>query len=225
MRVWTWCIGMVVCGAVMGCVETSPESEPEVDEEDVAAAPSPQLDPGYRSYTIKQSGVIVASAWAGQIASGETVEYWVSKPAYAPSSARTIEGATQSCATWKRSVCGASWSGSTRLKAIFSQQTLNCALPPGPCSPPSGALSFLGAGSYSTVNVDNTAFAWTYSDGTCEYWAMNHLISGASTQSPFTPGYTSHSNFISQVCAMGSPPSDYFEATYTDIGSCSAIQC
>ena len=124
-------------------------------------------------------------------------------------------------------MCGTAWSGATYRKGLFTQQTLNCSLPPGPCSPPSGTTSFLGAGSYRTTDASGAAFGWTYSDGTCEYWAMHHTIgAGQSSQNPLSSGYSSQSNFVTSMCMMSPIPSTYFEATYEDIvNACSAIVC
>lgn len=214
-----------------GCVDASggeQDSESESGEEQVAEAASAQLDPGWRTYSIKQSGVLVASAWAGTISTGEVVEYWVSKPSYASTAARTFEGASQSCASWKSSVCSSrAWSGATYRKGIFAQGTLDCELPPGPCAPGMSTTTFLGAGSYTTADSSGASWGWEYSSGACEYWAMHHTIgAGVTVQNPLVPAYTSHRDFIDSVCAMTPVPSTYFVATYQFLeDECDAIQC
>jgi hypothetical protein len=96
-----------------------------------------------------------------------------------------------------------------------------------PCSPPVGAVSFLGAGSYQAVDGAGSPFAWTYSTGHCEYWAMDNTIStGTNVQSPFTPAYTSLSQFETSVCALSPAPSTWYTVDYLpDTHFCSAPRC
>lgn len=195
-------------------------------EEETGAASSAQIDPGIRAYAIKQSGVLVAHAWAGTISSGAQVEYWAAKPTYSPGAERTFEGSSKSCASWKRTVCAASWSGATYYQAVVNQQTLNCALPPGPCQPATGAVSFLGSGTYSTFDATGGPLAYTYVHNGCEQWAMHQTIYDHAYQSVPLFGFASHSAFINAVCAMSPVPSTYFEASYVQLQhACSSIVC
>ena len=88
-------------------------------------------------------------------------------------------------------------------------------------------MSFLGAGSYQTLDSAGSSFAWTYSTGHCEYWAMDHTIStGTNTQSPLSPGYASLSDFETSVCAMSPVPSTWYTVDYVnDTHFCSATRC
>lgn len=207
-----------------GCVDGPGLDAPESDAEEVAEAASPQLDPGYKSYTIKQSGVTVASAWAGTLSSGAVAEYWAARPAYSGPAARSFDGGHQSCASWKASVCNPVWANATYYRAEFTQRTLDCGLPPGPCSVLKGTVPFLDAGSYVTSDSGGSAFAWTYVSGECEYWAMHNTISmGTSYQDPLSPGFASHSAFLTEMCAKSPVPSTYFEATYHELtNACSS---
>ena len=225
MRLFLSTLGIFTLLSLAGCVGAEAPDDAE-SEEDVGTAPSAQIDPGIRTYAIKQSSVLVASAWAGTIASGAQVEYWAAKPAYSASAARTFEGASQSCSSWKRSVCASSWSGATYYQAVFSQQTLNCALPPGPCQPAAGATSFLGSGTYTTFDAAGAFMASTYVNGGCEQWAMHQTIHSYADQTVPLFGFASHSAFINAVCAMSPVPSTYFEASYVPLANaCSSIVC
>jgi hypothetical protein len=215
----------------VGCVaETGEPGAGDPAGEPVGVISQAQLDGGTKGYNITQSGATVASAWAGS-AGGVPVEYWVAKSSYSPSTARGFTGASQTCSDWKRGVCGAGWSGSTYYQAIYTQTTLDCAFPPGPCSPAPGAISFLGSGSYKTSTVSifggGTPYAWTYVSGSCEYWAMNHTISnGNSQQNVLSPAYTSLSQFESSVCAMGTVPSTFYSVYYEPVANfCSITTC
>ena len=231
MRFTLLTLGFVALSSlVVGCVDRPRDEAPELEDEEAATVGVAQLDPGMtnaRSFTIKQSGVTVASSWAGNMASGAPVEYWVSKPTYSASAARTFDGTDQSCSAWKASVCtNKAWKNATIHHAIYTQQTLSCALPPGPCSPPAGTVSFLGAGSWQVTDNAGTPFAWTYVSGACEYWSMSHTISaGHSTQAPFSPAFLDRSDFFREMCSKSPVPSTYFEATYEELGDCSDIQC
>ena len=208
-----------------GCVDTTAGEEPDAEDE-VGSASSAQIDP-LRSFLLKQGGVTVASAWAGSMASGAPVEYWVAKATYSASAPRTFQGTTQSCSSWKASVCtNKAWQNATIYHAITAQQTLDCALPPGPCSPPAGAVSFLGAGSWQVTDNAGSPFAWTYVSGACEYWSMSHLITnGNSTQASFSPAFVDRADFFREMCGKSPVPSIYFESTYEELGDCSDIQC
>lgn len=212
--------------AAVGCAQSSDKGETEEGDEEIGTAVQNQIDIGDKVYWIKQANVIVGAAWGGRVG-GVSKEYWVTKPAYSNSATRTFDGSSMSCGTFKRNVCGSSWSGSTYYDATFTQQTLNCALPPGPCTPIAGAVSLLGAGSHRTVDAAGAPFGYTYVSGSCEYWGMQHTITtGQSTQSSLVPGYSSQSNFVTQLCAMSPVPSTYLEAQYSALAAgCSAITC
>ncbi len=230
MRVISLLFGLTAITLVgVGCVAQTGDTGAD---ESVGVASQAQLDPGTKQYTIAQSGITVASAWAGPNGAGLPVEYWVSKASYSPTAARTFTGAGQTCANWKRSVCsGSAWTGATYYKATYVETPLDCAFPPGPCAPPAGAVSFLGSGSYrtamATVGVPPVPFAWTYATGSCEYWANNHTIStGTSAQSPLSPAYTSLSQFESSVCAMSTPPTTFYTSYYEPVADfCSIPTC
>ena len=96
-----------------------------------------QIDGGWMGYTVAQSRSTVLAAWAGTISTGSKVEYWVTLPAYNGSAPRTFTGASQSCTEFQRTVCSSGWARATYYQGIYSQQTLNCAFPPGPCRAPS----------------------------------------------------------------------------------------
>lgn len=225
MRLFLSTLGIFALLSLAGCVAAEAPDDTE-SEEDVGAAASAQLDPGENVYVIKQGGLIVASAWAGIISSGAQVEYWVAKPSYSASAARTIEGSSQSCTSWKRAMCGPSWSGATYYQAVVNQQTLNCALPPDPCQPATGATSFLGSGTYAAFDAAGGLLAHTFVQNGCEQWAMHQLIDTYANQTIPSPGYTSHNAFISAVCAMSPVPSTYFEASYVQLANaCSSIVC
>lgn len=218
---------LAVSSMAAGCTVQSDGEDPDADaeREEVATAQSPQVVIGDKRYLIQQSGVTVASAWAGTIGSGATVEYWAAKPTYVDTAARSLDGDHSTCANWKASVCNKTWAGATYYRADFSQRTLDCALPPGPCTGPKGTTPFLGAGSYFTTDPSGGALAWTYVAGECEYWAMHSPISmGVHVQTPLSPGFASHSAFISEMCAKSPVPSTYYEATYIEL-ACSAIVC
>ena len=195
----------------MGCLAT-PE-EPAAEGR-TGSALSAELDGGLKTYLLTQSGVTVAAAWSGSVG-GVPVEYWAALSTYSATASRNIVESSQSCADWKRTVCGSGWSGATYYKPVVSQTTLNCAFPPGPCTPPTGGVSFLGSGSYRTLNSAGAPFAWTYVASSCEYWAMDHTIStGTSVQSPLSPAYTSLSQFETSVCAISPVPSTWFSVSY-----------
>ena len=210
---------------VTGCVAEAGDSGPD---ENVGVATQAQID-AYRSYSITQAGVVTASAWAGPITGGSTVEYWVAKSGYNATAARGINGASETCSSWKRGVCSAGGAGSTFYKATYVETPLNCAFPPGPCAPPAGAVSFLGSGSYRTAatGLSVTPYAWTYSTGTCEYWANIHPVStGLSSQSPLAPAYTSLGQFESSVCALSPVPTTFYTSYYEPVANfCSIPTC
>lgn len=227
-------LAMISCLAgvtllVAGCAVEASDTDAA---EDLGTAEQAQIDPGSKAFTIAQSGVINASSWAGPISAsgGSPVEYWVAKPGYNPTAARTFTGTSSSCSDWKRTVCGSAYAGATYYKATFTQEALSCDLPPGPCTPPAGAVSFLGAGSYRTTsNVGGvpSPFAWTYSTGTCEYWANAHPITtGVSAQGSLIPGYSSLSQFESSVCAQSPVPTTFYKSYYEPIENfCSITTC
>jgi hypothetical protein len=209
-----------------GCLVDSGGREPGDDE--VGAAVSAQVDEDQKSYTITQSSVTVASAWAGVIGLGTKVEYWVAKPGYQSGATRAFSGASQTCSAWKSGVCGTGWSGATYYKATYTEEPLDCEYPPDPCQPPAGAVSFLANGSYRTSTTLEGNFAWTYVSGGCEHWAMNHLITnGTSTQLALRSNtYTSLTDFHSTMCAMSTPPSTWFTAAYEEVADfCASSTC
>ncbi len=222
-RVFASSGAVVLSVLVAGCAAEPVDSPPP--DEAVGTAASPQIGP-LKGYTIQQAGVTVAAAWRGTITSGADVEYWVALPSYSASAARTFSATSESCATWKRTVCSSDWSGASYYQGVFTETTLSCFFPPGPCSAPRGAHTFLGAGSYQTDDAFGSPFAWTLAQGSCEYWAMDHTISGTSTQSPLSPGYSSLSAFESAMCAMGTLPSTWFSVYYENLSNfCSADDC
>ena len=217
-------VGIALLGT--GCVAEAGDSSAD---EAVGVAAQPQIDP-YRSYSMVQDGAVTASVWGGTNSAGAPVEYWVAKSGYNASAARTINGVSESCSAWKRGVCSAS-AGSTFYRSVSVETPLNCAFPPGPCTPSASAVSFLGSGSYRTSTaspgVPPTPYAWTYSTGTCEHWANIHNIStGLSAQSPITPLYTSLSQFESSVCALSHAPTTFYTSYYEPVAnSCSIPTC
>lgn len=216
------CLGTMAFGAALSACVAAPV---ESGDEPIGAAASRQIDP-YRSYVLTQAGSTVASVWHGTTSGGADVEYWAALPAYDAGAARTFTGATQSCTDWKRSVCGSGWSTATYYKPIVHQTTLDCAFPPGPCTPARGATTFLRPGSYQTTGA-GVPFAWTYVSGACEYWAMDHTISsGTNTQSPTSPGWTSLGGFEAAMCAQSTVPTTWFSATYQPYADfCAAETC
>jgi hypothetical protein len=209
---------------IAGCIADSTRDV----EEHTGEAVSAQVDGGVKSYTITQASLIKGSAFAGVISSGNEVEYWVAKSGYSSGASRTFSGTSQTCSSWKNTVCGTGWSGATYYKATYVEEPLDCEFPPDPCQPPTGAVSFLGNGSYRTSNTAEGNFAWTYVSGRCEYWAMNHLISdGTSTQTALRSNtYTSLTNFHSAMCAMSTPPSTWIVAYYEEVADfCSSSVC
>lgn len=221
MKIVTACLGMAGLALVFaGCIAPSDEDDGRTD-----SAAQAQLDPGWKSYTITQAGSQVASAWAGAITGGVKVEYWAATSDYAASSARDLTGASQTCAAWKRNVCGSSSKGMSYYHAVYTETTLDCALPPGPCTPSKGAVSFLGDGSYRTADGAGTPFAWTYVSGSCEYWAMDHTIStGTSSQGADASSWSSLSDFEKAMCTKSSVPSTWYTVYYEPI-TCSDITC
>src|SRR5690349_16833755 len=106
---------MFAIGAFAGCIPVESSDPGEADESrpegPVGEAASAQIPPN-SLFTLKQSGVTVAQAWAGTIGAGTPTEYWVAKSAYSPSAARTFTFETpQSCSAWKSTVCSSSWTG------------------------------------------------------------------------------------------------------------------
>jgi len=193
----------------------------------LAVLSAAQLDSGSKGYLGLQSGHTVLASWSGVISSGRSVEYWVTLPAYDGSAPRTLTGANQTCNQFRRMVCGAGWTGATYYQSVYSQTELNCAFPPGPCRASSRAVPLLAAGSHRTSDAAGAPFAWTYVAGQCEYWAMQHTISsGESSQAPLSPGYTSLSDFATQVCAMSPVPTTWYTAYYVPLTTfCSASAC
>jgi hypothetical protein len=192
----------------------------------IGEAASAQVDGGTKTYWLHQLGTLQASAWAGTVG-GVATEYWVAKSGYSASAARTFSQTTQSCGTWKRGVCDTSWSGATYYRAVFTETTLDCELPPDPCVPSLNATSFLGSGSYTTAPAAGGPFAWTFSTGTCEYWAMHNTIgSGSNIQSPMTSGYSSLTTFITAMCQANPVPSTWFTVYYEPVANfCSTSVC
>lgn len=219
-------LGLVSLAALASGCSTG-QSDESADDEPLGAAASPQIDGGTRTYLIQQAGVTTAAAWAGPIGAGTPVEYWVKKSSYAPAGARTFTGSSQSCADWKSTVCSSTWAGASFYKAVYTQTTLNCMTPPDPCRAPTNSESFLGAGSYRTLDSAGAAFAWTYVSGKCEYWSMHHTIgAGTNTQSPLSLGYSSLSDFETQMCAMSPVPSTWYTAYYVPFADfCSSSTC
>ncbi|MFT3776399.1 MAG: hypothetical protein QM820_64470 [Minicystis sp.] len=230
------CLGVFALGLLTaGCAAPVDGSD---GDEHAGSAEQAQLDPSDRSYTITQANSTVGSAWAGKTKSGETVEYWVANASYAESDARGITSDPQTCAEWKRTVCGDSWSGAQRYRAVYTQTTLDCTLPPGPCAPglectlPPGpctpsadARSFLGDGSYEVQGASEQTFAWTYVSGSCEYWAMRHQVSAvASKQVAPTTSWTSLDEFQKSVCEGNSGSLIWYSVYYEPI-SCDSITC
>src|SRR4051812_27728572 len=83
----------------------------EAPEGDVGAAALPQITPDV--FLLLQDGATVGSAWKGTITGGATVEFWVSGSAYDAGAARTFTPTgAQSCESWRKSVCDASWASS-----------------------------------------------------------------------------------------------------------------
>jgi hypothetical protein len=210
---------------VAGCVAKAGDS---AADENVEVAAQAEIDGGVKAYLMTQLGVTTASSWAGTNINGAKMEFWVAKPGYSATAARTFSGSSATCTDWKRSVCGASFAGSTYYRATFTEVPLDCAFPPGPCAPPAGAVSFLGAGSYRTtasVGGVPSPFAWTYSTGTCEYWANAHPITtGLSTQSPLSPAYTSLSQFETSVCGLSPVPTTFYTTYYEPVANFCSIQ-
>jgi hypothetical protein len=218
---------MAVVSLGAGCavpVEEPGSGEPGA-EGPLGEAASREIDPGM--FQMTQGGTTVASAWKGTISSGASVEYWVAKAGYSAGAARTLTGTSSTCASWKSNVCGTSWAGSTYYQATYVETTLDCAFPPDPCQPPTGAVSFLANGSYHIDTRSGGAFAWTYVSGACEYWSMNHTVgAGTSTQSPMTTGWSSLSSFESAMCAKNPVPSTWYTVYYTPVANfCSASTC
>jgi hypothetical protein len=227
MRSW-WVLLSFSLGSAGCMVEESPTEEQQEPEEHFGEARDEQITPFKWGY-IKQSGTIVAASWHGQLRSGPMVELWAMKPGYSASAARTFDGqGSTTCSSFRSTVCG--WTSATYYEATYAQSALNCASPPSAFLPPGGSVSFLASGSYGTTNAFGTPFAWTYTTGNVEYWAMSSLVdlsSGVtSIQSPLSPGYSSFNNFVSTVCAMGTPPSTWFSAYYTQLSNfCSVNPC
>jgi hypothetical protein len=120
-----------------------------------------------------------------------------------------------------------SYAGASFYRAVVAETTLDCALPPGPCSPAPGAISLLGSGTYEVDNSRSSAYAWTYVSGACEYWAMDHTIaSGTSTQGRLTFGYASLGDFESGMCAKSPVPSTFYTVYYEPVANfCSISTC
>ena len=222
-------LALVVVAATAACSAGADSARDSALAERTGTVKQPQIDP-FRTYFIFEGGLLNASAWAGPIASGANVEYWVSKPRYLSGATRTFKGSSSSCQTFRDSMCGSEWAGAgaTFYRAVVVQSTLDCAFPPGPCTPPRDAVSFLGSGSYQTA--DSAPYAWTYVEGNAEYWAMNHTIPTGgrtlSTQSPISVERPSFDRFISAMCAMSTPPSMYFQVYYEPVSNfCSVDPC
>jgi hypothetical protein len=186
MRILAVSLGLLVIASQgLGCIG-APE-EPGAGEpaggEHVGVAAAAQLDGGSKTYTLTQTTGVTAMAWAGTVSSHPT-EYWVANTGYASTATRTFTEASQTCSGFRDVVCGSGWSGATFYRAEYTETTLDCDFPPGPCTPPSGDVSFLGTGSYTTSDASGAPFAWTFAHSGCEYWAMNNTIStGSNTQS------------------------------------------
>ena len=150
MKMWIGAMGLLGLSlAGFACVAGTGESEPQ-GEGPLGSASQAQIEP-QRAYTISQGLMgITASAWAGPV-DDVGREYWVTRSNYQPSAARTFNGASKTCSAWKKDVCGRGWTGSTYYRAVYTQTTLDCGLPPGPCTPSAGAVSLLGNGSYRTM--------------------------------------------------------------------------
>jgi hypothetical protein len=193
-------------------------------EEAVGTASQAEFDPGL--FQLLQGGNEVASLWRGTNALGLQVEYWALLPSYAASSSRSFSTESMTCSEWQSTVCGSGWSGATYLQANFTETTLDCAFPPGPCSAPRGARSVLGAGSYLTDDGSGSAIAWTYVAGSCEYWAMDSLVGNGAVQGPTRSGWSSLSAFETSMCGKSPVPSTWFTVYYTTVSDfCSAEIC
>jgi hypothetical protein len=213
-------VGLALAAA--GCLGSGESA----DEGPVGAARGAQIEP-QRTYAMKQSGVMVASAWAGTTTGGAQVEYWAALPSYVSKDDREITGTPGSCAAWKRTVCSPSWSGATHFRAVYTQTTLDCGLPPGPCSPSAGAISFLGSGSYGVRDASGTDIAWNYAEGSCEYWSMYRMVTtGTYDQTTQPSGWASLGAFQADMCAKSAVPPLWYSVYYEPIADfCSTDPC
>ena len=84
-------LALVSQGVGCGGATEAPEGD-----EPVAAAAQAQLDLSTKSYWIAQSGTTQGGSWAGTVG-GRNTEYWVVKPGYSASAARTFTGQSQTC--------------------------------------------------------------------------------------------------------------------------------
>src|SRR6187549_1918546 len=120
-RMW---MAVAVCVAsAAGCVGVESEQDDSETDGPIGAAASAEIDLGTKVYSIIQSGSTTGSAWGGYVGAGTPVEYWVAKPTYSASAARTLTAASQSCTDWKSTVCGTGWTGATYYKAVYTQVT------------------------------------------------------------------------------------------------------
>jgi hypothetical protein len=243
-------LGLVAVAALGACGQAAPGADEPAAEEQTGAAASAQVDGGSKIYSIRQRGVLVASAWAGPDASGRNVEYWVKMPGYDDGGEREFSAESQSCDRWKAQVCSSDYRGARYYRAVFTESPLDCslppgpcrasepldcelppgpckALPPGPCRAPSEAVSFLASGSYGARD-DSGSFALTYVADGVEYWAMSHTISDRSVsgQAPLSRPFEGWDDFLRAACASSPQPTTYFQAYYVEADDfCSTTDC